>query len=203
MRVGVDRESGGEALEDHDERAAVRFAGSEKPQHSREIVYEVSARSRRCRRRIAGVSPDWPSGDALCTAVVLMQVFADRFVVDRGEPIDLATGELVRLTVEAAPDRATAQARSRLCDQLSALRHPLLVPLIDYGVAPIGGSKPTSRCRRCARHPEIPAARRSIWAAFFRRRASTSLETPSSVMSGRRSSRLGRRAHGRCPPDRP
>ena len=64
-----------------------------------------------------------------------MQAFADRFVVDRGEPIDLATGELIRLTVEAVPDRATTLARTRLCDQLSSLRHPLLVPLVDYGVA--------------------------------------------------------------------
>jgi DNA-binding NtrC family response regulator/tetratricopeptide (TPR) repeat protein len=64
-----------------------------------------------------------------------MQVFADRFLVDGDDTVDLATGERVRLFVEAARDRRTTQASARLCDQLAALRHPLLVPLVDYGVA--------------------------------------------------------------------
>ena len=64
-----------------------------------------------------------------------MRLFADRFLMDRSDTIDLATGDVVRLSTEASPDRATAHARSGLCDRLSALRHPLLVPLLDYGVA--------------------------------------------------------------------
>jgi transcriptional regulator with AAA-type ATPase domain/tetratricopeptide (TPR) repeat protein len=64
-----------------------------------------------------------------------VQVFADRFVVDRGEPFDLATGARVKLTIVPAPAGRRAIALARLCDRLAGLRHPMLVPLIDYGVS--------------------------------------------------------------------
>jgi tetratricopeptide (TPR) repeat protein len=59
---------------------------------------------------------------------------ADRFLVDAEEDvIDLATGESVRLTMTASLSREAARQRAAMCDQLSVLRHPLLVPLVDYG----------------------------------------------------------------------
>ena len=64
-----------------------------------------------------------------------MQLFADRFLIDGSDTIDLATGDLVRLSAEAARDRPTTQARTTLCDRLASVRHPLLIPLLDYGVA--------------------------------------------------------------------
>ena len=44
-RVEVDRQTGGDALEDRDQTFAVRLAGSEKSQHSRNILSEISAHS--------------------------------------------------------------------------------------------------------------------------------------------------------------
>src|SRR5689334_20925037 len=64
-----------------------------------------------------------------------MQLFADRFLIDATRTVDLATGELIRLTIEHAPDRQTTQSRTALCDLLSGVRHPLLLPLVDYGIA--------------------------------------------------------------------
>jgi DNA-binding NtrC family response regulator/tetratricopeptide (TPR) repeat protein len=64
-----------------------------------------------------------------------MQLFADRFLIDATGTVDLATGELIRLTIEHAPDRQTTQSRTALCDLLSGVRHPLLLPLVDYGIA--------------------------------------------------------------------
>jgi hypothetical protein len=49
--VNVHAESGREAFENDDERAAVRFARGEKPQHAAAIVYEVSA-TLRARARV-------------------------------------------------------------------------------------------------------------------------------------------------------
>ena len=64
-----------------------------------------------------------------------MRVFADRFLLDDGEAVDLATGELVRLTLDRYPAAAAVTARTHLCDGLAMLRHPLLMPLLDYGTA--------------------------------------------------------------------
>jgi DNA-binding NtrC family response regulator len=64
-----------------------------------------------------------------------MRVFADRFLLDDGEAVDLATGELVRLALDRYPSAAAVSERTRLCDDLAMLRHPLLVPLLDYGTA--------------------------------------------------------------------
>jgi DNA-binding NtrC family response regulator/tetratricopeptide (TPR) repeat protein len=62
-----------------------------------------------------------------------MRVFGDRFLLDDGEAVDLATGELVRLTIERYPAARTIAERTHFCDVAATLRHPLLVPLLDYG----------------------------------------------------------------------
>jgi transcriptional regulator with AAA-type ATPase domain/tetratricopeptide (TPR) repeat protein len=65
-----------------------------------------------------------------------MALVADRFLTldDRaGEALDLATGERARLFVDAYASAADVWARAALCDRLAALRHPLLLPLLDYG----------------------------------------------------------------------
>jgi DNA-binding NtrC family response regulator/tetratricopeptide (TPR) repeat protein len=64
-----------------------------------------------------------------------MRVFADRFLLDDADVVDLATGEVVRLSVEPSPSRQTIAERLRLCDAIAVLRHPLLAPLVDYGLA--------------------------------------------------------------------
>ncbi len=133
----VDRESGGQAFENDDERAAVRFAGGEKTQHSLEIVHEDSARfpSRADRHGMFA--------ECSRAAIILhrrrglscmMTIVADRFLVDDEEVVDLATGEVVRLSTAPPLSRPEAQARGALCDRVAALRHPLLVPLVDYGL---------------------------------------------------------------------
>jgi len=63
-----------------------------------------------------------------------MPIVADRFLVDeeRREVVDLAINAPVRLFVEPAP--ADVRARAALCDRLAVLRHPLLLPLVDYGM---------------------------------------------------------------------
>src|SRR4029079_5613281 len=48
-RFEVDGEAGGNPLEDRDEPFAVRLAGGEKSQHSRNILSEISALSGRAR----------------------------------------------------------------------------------------------------------------------------------------------------------
>lgn len=65
-----------------------------------------------------------------------MGLIADRFLADEADEdgaIDLATGQTVRLTLARGLSRAEARARAAVCDRLAGLRHPLLVPLIDYG----------------------------------------------------------------------
>ena len=63
-----------------------------------------------------------------------MPLVAHRFLVDEEDGvIDLATGAAVRLTVTASLSREAVRQRAAMCDQLSVLRHPLLVPLLDYG----------------------------------------------------------------------
>ena len=128
-------EPGGQPFEDHHERAPVRFARGEKPQHQREIVYEVSAHSRPPPPpNRSGFPRSRHAAIVLHNGSAAVQVFADRFVVDRGDALRSRHGRAC-----AADDRAGAAGRraialARLCDRLAALRHPLLVPLIDYGV---------------------------------------------------------------------
>src|SRR5436190_709097 len=63
-----------------------------------------------------------------------MPLVADRFfrVGEEGEILDLATGGAVRLTLEAAGTQT--RERGAACDRLAGLRHPLLLPLVDYGM---------------------------------------------------------------------
>jgi DNA-binding NtrC family response regulator/tetratricopeptide (TPR) repeat protein len=68
-----------------------------------------------------------------------MPLIADRFLLneDDDEVVDLATGEVVRLTTGPAPPGPLGngvRGRTDLCDRLSGLRHPLLLPLVDYGM---------------------------------------------------------------------
>src|SRR5258707_10078589 len=63
-----------------------------------------------------------------------MPLIADRFfrMKNAGEVVDLATSEVVRLTLE--PSSANTRERAAVCDRLAGLRHPLLLPLVDYGM---------------------------------------------------------------------
>lgn len=64
-----------------------------------------------------------------------MQVFANRFLVEAEDALDLATGEFVHLWTSPGLPRRDQQARAGLCDRLTALRHPLLLPPVDYGAS--------------------------------------------------------------------
>lgn len=61
-----------------------------------------------------------------------MTLIAERFLADEDGVVDLATGESVRLTVDRLESRTDGRAGP--CDVLFGLRHPLLLPLVDYGV---------------------------------------------------------------------
>ena len=63
------------------------------------------------------------------------RIVADRFVAVRGEWIDLATGERVRLRVAAAGTSRAQFEWSARCEAIANLRHPLINPLVDYGAA--------------------------------------------------------------------
>ncbi len=67
-----------------------------------------------------------------------MRLFGDRFLLEGSGAIDLATGERVRLTIDEAPARAVIRAREAVCSDLAGIRHPLLVPLVDFGLAENG-----------------------------------------------------------------
>jgi len=58
-------------------------------------------------------------------------LIAERFLSDDDGVIDLATGEPIRLSIDSAP--SVARPRVALCDRLFAVRHPLLLPVVDYG----------------------------------------------------------------------
>jgi len=65
-----------------------------------------------------------------------MGLVADRFLAidERAtDALDLATGERVRLYVDPRASIADVRTRAAQCDRLAALRHPLLLPLVDYG----------------------------------------------------------------------
>jgi DNA-binding NtrC family response regulator/tetratricopeptide (TPR) repeat protein len=63
------------------------------------------------------------------------QILADRFITSSAGPIDLATGEAVRLRVVQAGSTAHQIAWNAWCDRFANLRHVLINPLIDYGAA--------------------------------------------------------------------
>jgi DNA-binding NtrC family response regulator/tetratricopeptide (TPR) repeat protein len=69
-----------------------------------------------------------------------MRLVADRFVEDDdGRVVDLATGERVTLTIEAAGDLAAQRRWAVRCDALQKLQHRRIVPLVDFGA--IGPSR--------------------------------------------------------------
>ena len=78
-----------------------------------------------------------------------MPLIADRFLAEDDEVVDLATGETVRLSIEAVP---RTRGRAALCDRLFAVRHPLLLPLLDYGACADGWFEA---------HANLPALRAS------------------------------------------
>src|SRR5262249_23801950 len=67
-----------------------------------------------------------------------MALVADRFLTLDAcgcDALDLATGDRVRLFVDAHASPADVRARAAVCDRLATLRHPLLLPLLDYGTS--------------------------------------------------------------------
>jgi DNA-binding NtrC family response regulator/tetratricopeptide (TPR) repeat protein len=66
------------------------------------------------------------------------QIVADRFVPSGTRWIDLATGERVRVRFAPAGPTSEQMAWNTRCAQLANLRHPLINPLIDYGMADAG-----------------------------------------------------------------
>jgi transcriptional regulator with AAA-type ATPase domain/tetratricopeptide (TPR) repeat protein len=64
-----------------------------------------------------------------------VSLVADRFVKIHDEYVDLATGDPVRLRLGPAGPLARQIEWAERCAVLSALRHPALNPLIDYGAA--------------------------------------------------------------------
>jgi DNA-binding NtrC family response regulator/tetratricopeptide (TPR) repeat protein len=65
-------------------------------------------------------------------------VVADRFVQANGSWIDLATGADAHLRIVPAGARRDELLWNTSCAALASLRHPLLNPLIDYGVVDNG-----------------------------------------------------------------
>jgi tetratricopeptide (TPR) repeat protein len=68
----------------------------------------------------------------------MSQIVADRFVPSGTAWIDLATGDAVRMRLSAAGSPADQMAWNARCAQLANLRHPLINPLVDYGIAAAG-----------------------------------------------------------------
>src|SRR4029079_17601276 len=109
QRVDIDFEAGGQAIERHDQRLAVRLAGSQKPQHLRSILYEGSAYFRMdgasC-RRIRVVRP-------LASQLGMGGLLRDRyFEYAPDKAWDLVTGEAVRTDAHDESDARRPAPRS-------------------------------------------------------------------------------------------
>jgi DNA-binding NtrC family response regulator/tetratricopeptide (TPR) repeat protein len=63
------------------------------------------------------------------------QILADRFVLSGSQWIDLATGHAVRVRVAAAGPVSAQLGWNSRCAALAGVRHPLINPLVDYGMA--------------------------------------------------------------------
>ena len=65
---------------------------------------------------------------------------AQRLVLDRfvseggGRGVDLATGSAVWFHMAPAGDRGAQLRRLQTADALAAIRHPMLAPLLDFGL---------------------------------------------------------------------
>src|SRR4051794_27984625 len=62
-------------------------------------------------------------------------LIADRFATFGGWQLDLASGAPVRVLLSPAGSLAHQAVWSDRCASLARLRHPLLNPLLDYGLA--------------------------------------------------------------------
>ena len=148
MAIEVDREAGGHAFEDRDERLSVRLAGGEKSQHQSFILSEKTAASWRVRAvvrafsRVPLLAPH--------RRQTRMHLVADRFIVDdaaardstvgttslgshleRGR--DLASGDEVVLIVSTAGGPGEQLQWALRCGRYAHLHHPAIARLLDYG----------------------------------------------------------------------
>jgi DNA-binding NtrC family response regulator/tetratricopeptide (TPR) repeat protein len=113
-----------------------------------------------------------------------MPLIADRFFrrLDGAEVVDLATAEIVRLIIE--PPAPNARERIAVCDRLADLRHPLLLPLVDYGMH--GGRWFEAHARLPAlRVPAVHARRAALHLVRFLRAAGVELDAATSARSVR------------------
>src|SRR5207244_1738419 len=118
-------------FDQHGDWRAQRLAGADAGDDIGAIRFDRHAAA----APVAALTSPEIAGDALdVNAQSRRQTLADRFLLHDEESVDLATGEVVHLSISAPPSRADAQARGALCDRLAGLRHPLLVPLVDYGL---------------------------------------------------------------------
>ena len=67
-------------------------------------------------------------------ALPMLQLLADRFLRDSGRWFDLATGLPVTIRRAVAGSRSQQFEWNDVCAAMSRLRHPLLNPLLDYGL---------------------------------------------------------------------
>ena len=124
-----------------------------------------------------------------------MECLADRFVREEGRWIDAATGAFVRIHFEPATPLDAFDWDAQ-CERLFNARHPLLNPLIDYGVAPGGQRFEAYASAAAARASGADAERQLRHVTTFLRTAGVSLTAPRSrcVM---RALEAGRWASGR------
>ena len=109
-----------------------------------------------------------------------MPLIADRFfrLNEDSEIVDLATAEAVRVTIEPPP--AHIRDRARTCDRLAAVRHPLLLPLIDYGMH--GGRWYEAHARLPAlRVPDVHTRGAALHLVRFLRAAGVDLDAATST----------------------
>ncbi len=65
----------------------------------------------------------------------MAEIFAGRFMKQAGGWIDLASGSAVRMRISTPGAQADQLAWSSRCAMLAGLRHPLVNPLLDFGIA--------------------------------------------------------------------
>ena len=103
-----------------------------------------------------------------------MPLIADRFLrTPHDDVVDVATGELVRLTVDLPRARTSAQRAA--CDRLAGLRHPLLLPLVDYGMSGRYWFE-AHACRPALRVPGGQAGKTAVHLVRFLRDAEVELD---------------------------
>ena len=70
-----------------------------------------------------------------CTEPRVPSIVADRFLAARDRWIDLATGNHASVRIVAAGTSGAQLDWAARCEVMANLRHPLIVPLVDYGAA--------------------------------------------------------------------